>query len=442
MKSNIVRLMTEVPLESLHASLDSPVSASMNFLNEVALHYPDAISFAAGRPYEGFFDVDTVHRHVETFRAYLGERHNGDEALVQRDLLQYGRTKGIISELVSEHLRVDEGISVDPEAVVVTVGCQEALYLTLRALRRDDRDVLLAVAPTYAGAHGAASLVDMKVLPVRDSEEGIDLADLAAVVGKAHEQRLRPRAVYVVPDFANPTGTSLSVDMRRRLLESATRHDLLVLEDNPYGILGSEARLPTLKSLDRASRVIYLGSFAKTGVPGARVGYAVADQTVRTGFGTDVLLADQLAKLKSMLTVNTSPIAQAVIGGKLLENAFSLRAANDRERKVYHRNLHHVLQGLEERYPPGTAPMVSWTTPTGGFFVLISVPFALDDASLRHSARKHRVLWTPVHHFYADRRPRQQMRLSFSHLLPKEIEDGLDRLSEFIHEQIEIGGVC
>ncbi|WP_280683164.1 PLP-dependent aminotransferase family protein [Kitasatospora sp. MAA19] len=411
----------------------------MNFLNEIAQRFPDAISLAAGRPFEGFFDPADVHRYFDVYREHLTTRLGGDEAAVRQTLLQYGRTKGIIHELIAEHLRVDEGITADPQALVVTVGCQEALYLTLRALRRTDRDVLLAVTPSYVGAHGAARLADMRVLPVRESAEGIDLTDLSAQVARARAAGLNPRACYVIPDFANPSGLRLSLEARRRLLEIAAEEDLLILEDNPYGLFGDPGGPPTVKALDTTARVVYLGSFAKTGLPGARVGYVLADQRVA---GTDGTLADQLAKIKSMLTVNTSPIAQAVIGGKLLAHQGSLRAANVRETAHYRANLAHVLSGLERRFgrAAGTSPDgagghpsgVSWNVPAGGFFLLLTVPFPAGDELLEVSAEKFRVLWTPVHHFYADAQPRNVMRLSFSHLRPEEIEEGLNRLADFI----------
>ncbi|MFC8125295.1 PLP-dependent aminotransferase family protein [Streptomyces sp. NPDC057302] len=409
----------------------------MNFLNEVAQRFPDALSLAAGRPYEGFFDTADMHRHLRVFEGHLLSEHDGDVARTRRTLLQYGRTKGIIHGLIAKNLSVDENIDVDPESVVVTVGCQEALFLALRALRRTEEDVLLAPMPCYVGATGAAELADMRVLPVKESADGIDLDDLARVAGEAKAAGLRPRACYVVADFANPSGASLSRESRESLLRLAGEHDFLILEDNPYGIFQATGiePLPTLKSLDRDRRVVYLGSYAKTGLPGARIGFVVADQQVATADGGTELFADQLAKIKSMLTVNTPPVAQAVIGGKLLENDYSLRAANVRETELYQGNLRHLLKELERNFPAGSRPEVTWNTPAGGFFVVITVPFPVDDELLEHSARRHRVLWTPMHHFYGDGRPRQQIRLSFSYLSPDDITIGVDRLAEFIREQ-------
>lgn len=425
----------DLRIEELHDSLTTPTTRCMNFLNEVAQQFPDAVSFAAGRPYEGFLDLESVHRHIDVYAEHLLEKLGGDAGRVRGTLLQYGRTKGIIHELIAENLRIDEGIAVDPDAVVVTVGCQEALCITLRALRSCDRDVLLAVMPTYVGAAGAAHLVDMPVLPVAQSPTGVDIDDLVAVVHRARADGLRPRACYLVPDFGNPSGISLDLATRERLLRTAEELDLLLLEDNPYGLFrGDDEPVPTLKALDTSRRVVYLGSFAKTGNAGARVGYVVADQPVRVGDRTE-LLADRLAEIKSMLTVNTSPIAQAVVGGKLLEHGGSLREANRREIAVYRRNLRLVLDGLRRRFPEGSRPEVTWNTPTGGFFVVLTLPFPAGDELLDHSARKHQVLWTPMHYFYAGGEPRRQIRLSASHLEPEEIETGLDRLAAFVREQ-------
>jgi (S)-3,5-dihydroxyphenylglycine transaminase len=227
---------------------------------------------------------------------------------------------------------------------------------------------------------------------------------------------------------------SLTLEARRELLRLAAEHDFLVIEDNPYGLLGDGSGPPTLKALDEHRRVIYLGSFAKTGIPGARVGYALADQPVTGAGGRTETLADQLGRIKSMLTVNTSPIAQAVIGGKLLEHGFSLRAANKREIQVYQDNLHRLQRGLAARF--ADTPGVSWNTPRGGFFCLLDVPFTAGDDLLEHCAQTYKVLWTPIHHFYAETTPRRQVRLSFSHLSPEEMAEGLDRLASFVHAQL------
>lgn len=422
-----------VRIETLHGSLSDPSLDSMTFLNEVAQRYPDAVSFAAGRPHEDLFAVEDLHRHLRVFCDYRATQGWSPEQ-VRRVLFQYGRTKGIIHDLIALNLDADEGIHADPESIVVTVGCQEAMFLALRALRRDDRDAVLAVSPTYVGLTGAAQLADMPVVPVEAGSEGVSLDAIVRATHQARAEGLRPRACYLIPDFANPLGVRLGLKDRHRLLELAAELDLLILEDNPYGMFpADEDRLPTLKALDSDASVVYLGSFAKTALPGARIGYAVADQRVTDADGRDRGdLAEQMAKLKSMLTVNTSPLAQAVVGGKLIENEFRLFQATAAPRAVYRDNRQLLLDGLAERFPPGSA--VTWNTPAGGFFLVLTVPFTTGDDVLEHSARHHGVLWTPMHHFYTGDQPTRQIRLSYSQVRPEEVRIGLDRLAALIAE--------
>jgi (S)-3,5-dihydroxyphenylglycine transaminase len=413
----------------LHPAVIDPTLRSMNFLNEVSHRFPDAVSFAAGRPTEDFYHVTDLHRYLDVFCSHLVDARRADTAQVRRTLFQYGRTKGIIHDLIAQQLGRDDGVDIDPEAVVMTVGCQEAMLLVLRALRADGRDVVLAVDPTYVGLRGAAALVDMPVHPVRDGPDGLDLDDLVDRIGGVRRAGLRPRALYVMPDFANPSGVSLSETTRRRLLDLAVEYDILLLEDNPYGLFGDDGdRPPSLRSMDTARRVVTLGSLAKTCLPGVRVGYLVADQIVAATDGSRHLFADELARIKSMVTVNTSPIAQAIVGGRLLEHGLSLAAATSRETALYRRNRRALLTGLAERF--GTGP-VTWNTPRGGYFVVLTVPFAADDAALERSAAEHGVLWTPMHHFYAAG-GMNQIRLACGALSPAEIDRGLDRLAGFL----------
>lgn len=426
-----VRTGPRLDLADLHESLADPALLSMNLLNEVADQFPDAISFAPGRPYSASFALDDLYRYLRRYVDHVaaGTEQGRDRA---RDrLFQYGRTKGVIQDLVARNLAVDENIHVDPESIVVTVGCQEAMVVVLRALRATDRDVLLATSPAYVGLTGAAKLVDLPVVPVRSGSTGIDLTDLRAKIAQARAAGLRPRACYLVPDFANPTGLSLDLATRRQLLDLAAEQDILILEDNPYGFFGAGAPpMPTLKSMDDHGSVVYLGSYAKTALPGARVGFVVADQPVTSNGVVVGTFADELSKLKSMLTVNTPPIAQAVIGGKLLESDFALRRANATEIAEYGRKLHRLLDGLAARFPDPS--VVTWNRPSGGFFLVVTTPFVVDDDLLEYAARRHGVIFTPMHHFYAAEGGRHELRLSCSSLTVEQIDTGLDRFAALI----------
>ncbi|PAZ17396.1 GntR family transcriptional regulator [Streptomyces sp. SA15] len=425
-------------LTDLHASLTDPVLDAMNFLNEVVARFPEALSFAPGRPSEGTFETEDLARYLRIYTDHLEQVLDWPRDRVRTQLFQYGRTNGIIHELIARTLANDEGIHVSPEAVVVTTGCQEAMLLTLRALFARPEDTLLVSSPCYVGVTGAARLLDIAIQPVREGAEGPDPDAVLAAVRRTRRAGGRPRALYVVPDFANPSGASMTVDARERLLRIAAEEDLLILEDDPYGFfVRAGAARPTMKSLDTERRVLHLGSFAKTALPGARVGYVVADQEVIGTAGRRSLLADELSKIKSMTTVNTSAIGQAVVGGLLIESGCRLREANARAIAHYRTNLNTLLGELERHFPAERrrALGVRWNEPTGGFFLVVDVPFVADTKALEHSARNFGVLWTPMSDFYLDGGGEHQLRLSCSSLTPNQIVEGVAGLARFIEAQ-------
>ncbi len=425
----------ELVAAQLHPALRDATMQSMTFLNEIAERYPAAVSFAPGRPYAEFFELDSVGRHLQVFLDHEASTKGLSPAELNRQMFQYGRTKGIIHEVLANALLLDEGLAVDPDSVVVTVGCQEAMLITLLALQADAASCVLAVEPTYVGIAGAAALIGMPLVPVHDGPDGIDLDHLESQIEAAVLAGRRPRALYVVPDFANPTGKVLSLDTRRRLLDIAEAHEILVLEDDPYRLFGdSSSRLPTLKALDEHRTVVHLGSLSKTVMPGVRIGYAIADQRVAHPDGSHTLLADHLAAVKSMVTVNTSPLVQAIAAGKILEHGGSLVAANEREIEIYRRNRQVLLTALEETFPPAEADRheVTWNAPEGGFFVVLDVPFDADGDALEECAREHGVLWTPMSDFFQSGGGRRQLRLSCSTQEPPAIVEGVRRLGGYV----------
>src|SRR5580700_2016131 len=162
-------------LTDLHGSVADPILDTMNFLNEVTARYPDAVSFAPGRPFDGLFDPACIAGYFDSYTRYL-RRSGRSEAQVRAALFQYGRTKGQIHGLIAETVANDEGIAVPPESVVVTVGAQEGMFLLLRALMAGPADVLLASSPCYIGITGAARLLDVQVIGVAEGPAGPDPA--------------------------------------------------------------------------------------------------------------------------------------------------------------------------------------------------------------------------------------------------------------------------
>ncbi|HEV3173701.1 MAG TPA: aminotransferase class I/II-fold pyridoxal phosphate-dependent enzyme [Actinocrinis sp.] len=417
----------------LHGSLSDPLLDTMNFLNEVAERHPDAISFASGRPLPGSFDIETVLTHIRRYLEHLDAK--GASPAQLRDVLyQYGPTAGHIRDVIADWLRKDEGIDIAPESVVVTVGCQEAMIITLRALFASPRDVLLVADPCYVGIAGAARLLDIPITAVSEGERGLTASDVAAAVAAERARGRNPRALYLVPDHANPSGGTLPLEERAALLEVAERSGILILEDSPYRLVSGAARVPSLKAMDHGRRVVLLGSFAKTAFPGARIGFAVADQEVRDESGRTGLLADELAKVKSMITVNTPTLSQAAIAGMLLACDFGLADANTESAAHYDATLRAVVDELARQAAGGplTGLDVSWNRPSGGFFLTLDVPFRADDAALDRSAREFGVIWTPMAYFHHGGGGTHCMRLSTSYLTPARAAEGVARLARFI----------
>lgn len=422
--------------EDLHGSLSSPVLDTMTFLNEITMRYPDVISFAPGRPYDGFFDNEQIFTYLRRYLDHLAGLGRSPQEL-RTAMFQYGPTAGHIRDVIAESLRTDEGIDVAPESIVVTVGAQEAMLLVLRALIAGPDDVLVVSSPCYVGISGAARLLDVTLAPVEEREDGISCADLEAAILAERARGRRPRLCYVVPDHSNPSGATMDRQSRYDLLDLAARHGVLLLEDSPYRLVSPGTPLPTLKSLDRERRVVHLGSFAKTVFPGARLGFVVADQPVLDAAGRTGLLADELAKIKSMVTVNTSSLSQAAVAGALLASDGGLTELSAPAAAHYGQNMRAMLEQLARHIPAErqAALGVRWNSPGGGFFLTVTVPFEADNAALRRSAQDFGVIWTPMSYFYPQGGGRHAIRLSTSYLTAAEIEEGAARFARFIESE-------
>ncbi|WP_329372631.1 PLP-dependent aminotransferase family protein [Streptomyces sp. NBC_00669] len=408
----------------------------MTFLNEITHRYPDAISFAPGRPYDGFFDVEQIFDHLRGYLDHLAAQGR-TPAEVRTALYQYGPTAGQIRGIIADSLRADEDIDVPPESIVVTVGAQEAMLLVVRALIARPEDVLLAASPCYSGITGASRLLGATVVPVDEGEDGFSCAELEAVIARERAAGRRPRALYAIPDHSNPSGHTMDLDTRTRLLDAAERHGILIIEDSPYRRVSPGEQLPTLKALDRARSVVHLGSYSKTVFPGARVGFAVADQEVRDDEGGGGLLADELTRIKSMVTVNTPSLSQAVVAGALLAADGRISSLNAEPAAYYGDAMRTTLRCLDARLtaPRREALGVHWNEPSGGFFLSVQVPFRADNTALARSAEKFGVLWTPMSYFYPNGGGERALRLSTSYLTTAEIEEGTARLGDFIEAQ-------
>ncbi len=419
---------------ALKSWLSDPLLDVMNFLNEAVLRYPRAISFAPGRPSEEHFDVE---RSLGAAGLWVESRATAagvPPRKVWNDLGQYNKTNGIINDLIARQLAADEGIAASPESIIVTTGCQEGMAILLLGLIDPAEDALLVSDPAYIGIPGLARIMGLTVVPIPTGERGLDPEAVRRAVGEARRTGRRPRALYDVPDFNNPLGTRMPLEARRALLALAHEEEMLIWEDNPYGMFSYDGPpLPTLKALDEPGVVIYMGSFSKTLFPGLRLGYLVAGQQVVLPSGVRVPLAAELSKIKSLTTVNTSPVIQAIAGGILLANGGSLRPVMAEKLPSYRASRDRMLAALERRL--GGIEGVSWNRPEGGFFLTLNLPFEFTDDLLMACARDYGVIVCPMRFFALAPGRERQARLSFSYVTGEQIDEGIARLARFVRER-------
>jgi (S)-3,5-dihydroxyphenylglycine transaminase len=424
---------------TLRSSLADPLLDVMNFLNEVVLRYPEAVSFAPGRPSERFFDVEGSLGRAALWVESRAAAAGISERAVWNDLGQYNKTNGIINDLIARQLAADEGIAAPPESILVTTGCQEGMAILLLGLIDPAGDALLVSDPAYIGVPGLARIMGLTLIPIPTGERGLDPEAVARGIDEARRMGRRPRALYDVPDFNNPLGTRMPVEARRELLALAREHGMLIWEDNPYGMFSYDGPpLPTLKALDEHGVVVYMGSLSKTLFPGLRLGYLVADQQVLLPGGPGsqrVPLAAELSKIKSLTTVNTSTVVQAIAGGILLAAGGSLRPLVEEKLPFYRANRDRMLASLEAAL--GGVHGVRWNRPEGGFFLTVNLPFEFTDECLTVCARDYGVIVCPLRFFALTPGRGRQVRLSFSYVDEERIAEGIDRFARFVRERID-----
>lgn len=416
--------------------LGDPLLDVMNFLNEVVHRYPAAVSFAPGRPSERHFEVERSLGQAALWVESRARATGQPPRAVWNDLGQYNKTNGIINDLIARQLALDEGIEASPGSIVVTTGCQEAMAILLMALIDPVSDALLVSDPTYIGLPGLARILGITLVPVPTGEQGLDPGSVLAGIEEARRMGRRPRALYDIPDFNNPLGTRMPVAARHALLDLAREHGMTIWEDNPYGMFSYDGPpLPTLKALDRHGVVIYMGSFSKTLFPGLRLGFLVADQQALLPSGERVPLTSELSKVKSLTTVNTSTVIQAMAGGTLIAAGGSLRPLMEEKLPFYRANRDRMLACLEEKL--GGLEGVDWNRPEGGFFLTLDLPFEFTDDHLLACARDYGVIVCPMRFFSLTPGRERQVRLAFSYVTGEQIEEGIARFARFVRDRVD-----
>jgi 2-aminoadipate transaminase len=366
----------------------------------------DLISFAPGYPAQETFPW----QELQDVTRELLERRDGA-------VLQYGATRGyrpLIGSIV-DHV-ADRGISAPVDEIVVTTGSQQGLDLIGRVLL-DPGDVVLVELPTYSGAIAAFRNLQASLVGVELDEEGISIEALDRSVAAQRAQGRRVRLLYVTPNFQNPSGILMSTARRRAVLEAAAKHNLLVIEDDPYGTLYFEdttraEETRPIKADDPDGRVVYLGSISKTLVPGLRVAWMVAPLPIAA---------------KVELAKQASDLCSGVLDQRIVHEALT-RGIVKRLGSTLRHHYQHKRTVMEEALRETLPSRVTWTQPRGGFFLWAHFGPEVDDRELFDRAVEHRVSFVIGSAFYVNGDGHRHARLSFSAPTPERIREGIGRL--------------
>lgn len=375
---------------------------------------PEVVSLAGGMP--NIADLP------------LGKVGNLLDELIQRDgarIMQYGSGQGElqIREQICE-VMAEEQIRAHPDDVVITAGSQQGLDLVTRIFCDPD-DVVLVEAPSYVGALGTFKSYQTQISHVAMDDQGLDPDALRQAVTSLRDQGRRVKFLYTIPNFNNPAGITQPTERRREILQVAEDLDLLIVEDNPYGLLTIDGEpLPAMRSME-TDRVIYLGSFSKTFAPGFRIGWVLAPHAVR----------EKLVLAQESATLCPPVFSQFAISEYLAKHDW--RGQIRQYRDMYRERRDAMLQGLTENMPQGT----TWTHPTGGFFVWVTLPQGVDSQKMLPRAVTARVAYVPGDAFFADGFGSRHMRLSYCFPTPERIIEGTRRLGEVIADEMRINEV-
>ncbi|HEY1118038.1 MAG TPA: PLP-dependent aminotransferase family protein, partial [Acidimicrobiales bacterium] len=336
--------------------------------------------------------------------------------------MQYGSGQGVpeLREQITEVMRL-EGIEAHPDDVVVTVGSQQAVDLVTRIFC-DPGDVVICEAPSYVGALGVFRAYQADVVHAEMDAHGLVPEALEQAIAATKRAGRRIKFLYTIPNFHNPAGVTMSLERRARVLEICRREGVLVLEDNPYGLLGFDREPLRAMRADDADNVIYLGSFSKTFAPGFRVGWALAPHPVR----------EKLVLAQESATLCPPQFSQMAISAYL--SAHDWQGQIKQFREMYRERRDAMVSALDDLMPAGCR----WNVPDGGFYVWLTLPPGIDAKAMLPRAVTARVAYVPGTAFFADGYGSGAMRLSFCYPTAERIREGVRRLAGVLEDEMEL----
>lgn len=373
---------------------------------------PGIISFAGGLPNPDAFPVESTRRLINELMDDMPE-----------SVMQYGSTEGItpLREVLAEEM-TGRGMDVDKENILITHGSQQALDLISKILLNPG-DTIVVGSPTYLGATGAfrAFQGNMETVPVR--EDGMDMDLLEEKLTKLEKEGCKTKFLYLVPTFQNPSGSTIPGDKRRKLLDIASEHDILVVEDSPYSYLRYEGSpQPHLMSLDDEDRVVRLQTFSKILAPGFRIAWCVGPKE----------FIDKMVIAKQATDLCTNPFGQYVAYKYVSEGVLDEHL--EFIKKLYNEKRLAMLDAMEKHMPD----YVEWNRPEGGMFIWAKLPENIDTREMFEKAIKEKVAYVVGDAFYVEDNGHNTMRLNFTHSSEEEIWTGIERLANVIREEVKL----
>lgn len=370
----------------------------------------DIVSFAGGFPSVDFFPMEKVAAVMNDLIEQEG-----------RYALQYGPTEGNVElrGYLADKM-TGEGIRAGAADIIITNGSQQGMDLLAKVFLNPG-DIVIVEEPGYVGGLGAIRNYQGEFLPVPLDDEGLRTDLLAAKLRKLRKEGRVPKFAYIVPNFQNPTGICLSLARRREMLSLAREYDFLIIEDNPYGEIRFEGEpLPNIKSQDNEGRVIYLGSFSKTFIPGIRVGWLVADE----------LLIQKLACAKQATDLCSNSLGQRLAYRFASSGYIDFHVSTLSERYKFKRDL--MLSCMEKYFPTN----VTWTMPQGGFFIWVTLPEGMNARELLFNSLERKVAYVDGAGFFVSGNGKNTARFSFSEASPEKISHGMAILGQIMQEEM------
>ncbi|MBT2552526.1 PLP-dependent aminotransferase family protein [Arthrobacter sp. ISL-5] len=344
------------------------------------------ISFANGAPYLGALPFDRIAADAQRILLDSGERS-----------FQYGSSDGIpeLRAHISELMKL-EGITAGPDRVIVTSGSQQALDIAARVLVNPG-DVIFAEAPSYAGGMAVFTSYEADIVHVPMDADGLIPAELERLIREVRAAGKTARGLYTIPNFQNPGGVNLSAERRLQVGELCRSNDLLIFEDNPYGLLGFDGETMPAIQPDFEDITLYFGSFSKMIAPGLRVGWVLPP----------VSLYGHLLNASETSQLNPSVYSQQLISAYLDDPAWEDKLAE--YRAIYREKFTALVETLAKVMPAGT----TWNRPTGGFYLWVEAPAGIDTEALVYDCIERGVVYVPGTAFYTNGSGHSELRMSF-----------------------------